>query len=883
VETSTPFTIQPGESGIVTVRFSPPADQTYQDELSIHSNDPVTPVATVSLEGTGVSTGDVGDLTVSVFDILFEEAYGTLNDDTPLEGADVSVYQSEELIAGPEETDVSGDATLTDIPVGDYTLKISSTITLQDGNTKTLNKQIDVTIGPGANSQSTTFPESLVAQKYATVYALTHLETNRFSVPFTFSFAESEAGVLNTLDDWSADLDDDVELYLARLMLTESIVDELFDDGFEIGIEATHDMGDLISYIFFSNDWIKKLLTIMIDLIKAMEPGGSRDMMQDIFQMLAEELLKQAVLQMVTEGVELAAAEVPPPGEQMINAIWNDVREEYCGFPDFSLNPTNWNHVKALVYDMLKIVFFQEVYVDLLTGPSIEQANEYAANQQLNGDLYNAYEYKTDFVSDRKGDIEITKNVAYGLRVSANLLMLTTQTLDWVAALDPTGIGDIVNQISFYMEAAAYINVANAFGMSVYQFFITPHEIDRAVDKVFFPNGKPEGLSRDLIASGAFTNSATGSTNRPLAKMNAATHQLLTNNLITSMAGYDSVLSEIKSGIEGGSYLNSVAKLEQLVDADQQLKGSMREARAPIQAVVLQADTVISGFPAMYDSLKSYHGKAAMDRFTNYITIFSLGFDSSASVRSDVIDQIDKTMQSQQTLTNHLAITLDSVVAKTDIPAIVTVTSIEQDRYTLEQNETATIRVRLRNSGALTAENVSVKFSASNGLEVETADSLFVGNLNSGQESETLSWTVLAVPTENEQAVWDLDITTSNATVYAEGGMITFTEEETPATGGSLSNENVYCYPNPFNPVENGVTLRYSIESDARVTVRIYDAGGRLVNTVLNGESQTAGTEQSILWDGRSGDGDLVSNGVYFFVVETSENERAIGKIAVLQ
>ena len=885
INAGTPFSIPPGESETVTIRFSPVSDQEYQDALSIHSNDPVTPVASVSLEGTGVSAGDVGSVTVGVFDIFFEEEYGTLNDDTPLHGASVAIFDAEELIAGPETTNTDGEATLPDIPTGDYVLRISDSITLQDGVTeKALNKQIEITIGPGANSYSFSFPESLVVQKYATVHALTHLETNKFSVPFTFSYAESESGVLATLDDWNADLDEGIVHSLTRLLLTESIVHELFDDGFTIGIEATHNVGDLISFIFYSDDWVHKLLTILLDLVKAMEPGGSRDLMNDLLQMLMEEAIKQAVLDMVTEGVELAAAEVPAPGEQMINAIWRDIKKEYCGYPDLSLSPSNWSHVKSLVYDMLKIVFFQEVYVDQLTGPSIKQAGEYAAKRQFNGDLFNAYETKTDFVSDRKNDIEITKEIAYGLRTSANLLMMTTATLDWVATLDPTGIaGEIAGQASFYMKTAAYVNVANAFGMSAYQFFITPQKIDRAVDRVYFPDGKPEGLSRELLADGSFCPYAPDPSDRPLAKMSLTTHQMLVNNVTASASAYDSLLSEIRTGFERGEYLNSVAKLEQLVGAERQLKQSMREARSPIQAVASQADTVIATFPSMYDSLKSYHGKAAEERFINYLTVFCMGLDSSAEIRGEVIEQLERTSQSQQTLTSHLTTTLDSVVTEMEVPAIVTVSYSEQDYYTLDEDQTANIRVRLRNSGSLTAEEVSVKLSTSDGLAIETADSLFIGDLDPGQESKTCMWTVRAVPSENKQAVWNLDIRTGNAATYSDGGIITFPEKGTSIEDGGLTDESVYCYPNPFNPDENTVTLRYSLETGGAVTIRIYDAGGNLVETVLDGENQPAGTPQSILWDGRNGAGDMVTNGVYFFVIESSENERAVGKVAVLR
>jgi len=36
-------------------------------------------------------------------------------------------------------------------------------------------------------------------------------------------------------------------------------------------------------------------------------------------------------------------------------------------------------------------------------------------------------------------------------------------------------------------------------------------------------------------------------------------------------------------------------------------------------------------------------------------------------------------------------------------------------------------------------------------------------------------------------------------------------------------------------------------------------------------------------WNGRNGDGDVVANGVYYFVVKTSQGDQKIGKLAVLR
>jgi hypothetical protein len=66
-------------------------------------------------------------------------------------------------------------------------------------------------------------------------------------------------------------------------------------------------------------------------------------------------------------------------------------------------------------------------------------------------------------------------------------------------------------------------------------------------------------------------------------------------------------------------------------------------------------------------------------------------------------------------------------------------------------------------------------------------------------------------------------------------------------------------YPNPFNP---STTIPFNLVSQERVLLRIYDASGKLVRTLVN-EVKPAGTHQAV-WDGRDSVGSQVATGVYF-------------------
>ncbi|UCC78260.1 MAG: T9SS type A sorting domain-containing protein, partial [Candidatus Zixiibacteriota bacterium] len=218
-----------------------------------------------------------------------------------------------------------------------------------------------------------------------------------------------------------------------------------------------------------------------------------------------------------------------------------------------------------------------------------------------------------------------------------------------------------------------------------------------------------------------------------------------------------------------------------------------------------------------------------------------------------------------------------------DMPAIVTVKEVSQNIYNLGQGQIATIQLNLINPGALPAENVSLVISTNGAISLNEADSIYIGTLLQGEETGIFTWTVNLAGTDYSRGVWTADIYSSNARTFPYSGSFVTPKITTPSTGGRLSSENVYCYPNPFNPDLRQTTLRYSLEKTAEVTIKIYDAGGNLVIALMEDVQQLSGQELSVGWDGRNGEGDMVSNGVYFFIIETSENERGVGKIAVLR
>lgn len=68
-------------------------------------------------------------------------------------------------------------------------------------------------------------------------------------------------------------------------------------------------------------------------------------------------------------------------------------------------------------------------------------------------------------------------------------------------------------------------------------------------------------------------------------------------------------------------------------------------------------------------------------------------------------------------------------------------------------------------------------------------------------------------------------------------------------------------YPNPFNPT---TTIKFALPTNGLVTIKIYNALGQEVATLINNEERTAGYHTAI-WNGRNSSGLSVSSGLYIY------------------
>jgi len=86
--------------------------------------------------------------------------------------------------------------------------------------------------------------------------------------------------------------------------------------------------------------------------------------------------------------------------------------------------------------------------------------------------------------------------------------------------------------------------------------------------------------------------------------------------------------------------------------------------------------------------------------------------------------------------------------------------------------------------------------------------------------------------------------------------------------GGATAFTLAPLFPTPFTA---SAEIRFMLPTADRVRIEIFDFQGRLVNTVLNGNTLPAGL-QAVRWDGRDARGSGVAGGIYFVRVTAAEH-----------
>lgn len=85
--------------------------------------------------------------------------------------------------------------------------------------------------------------------------------------------------------------------------------------------------------------------------------------------------------------------------------------------------------------------------------------------------------------------------------------------------------------------------------------------------------------------------------------------------------------------------------------------------------------------------------------------------------------------------------------------------------------------------------------------------------------------------------------------------------------------------PNPFKTETN---IEFSLTTPAEIDMKVFNSKGEAVRTLLQGNRVSAGRYQMI-WDGRDGLGNALSDGQYIYVIASGQNKIASGKLMLIR
>ncbi len=103
-------------------------------------------------------------------------------------------------------------------------------------------------------------------------------------------------------------------------------------------------------------------------------------------------------------------------------------------------------------------------------------------------------------------------------------------------------------------------------------------------------------------------------------------------------------------------------------------------------------------------------------------------------------------------------------------------------------------------------------------------------------------------------------------------------DEDPVSDAPAVPNRLFQNAPNPFNPE---TAIRYTVGSSGAVTIRLFNAAGALVRTLV--DRPHASGDYTVRWNGTDDQGRRLGSGVYFYEIQTSGGFRNSRKLVLLK
>jgi len=109
------------------------------------------------------------------------------------------------------------------------------------------------------------------------------------------------------------------------------------------------------------------------------------------------------------------------------------------------------------------------------------------------------------------------------------------------------------------------------------------------------------------------------------------------------------------------------------------------------------------------------------------------------------------------------------------------------------------------------------------------------------------------------------------------------------APTGKSGEPRTYAYPNPFSPLRHNqlggdgyVRFQYNTKKATAVTIRVFNFAMELVATPVTDKARPTPGDYADVWNGKTDDGKLLANGVYFYQLKIDDDGTYWGKLIIL-
>ncbi|MBU1077454.1 MAG: T9SS type A sorting domain-containing protein, partial [Spirochaetes bacterium] len=181
---------------------------------------------------------------------------------------------------------------------------------------------------------------------------------------------------------------------------------------------------------------------------------------------------------------------------------------------------------------------------------------------------------------------------------------------------------------------------------------------------------------------------------------------------------------------------------------------------------------------------------------------------------------------------------------------------------------------------ALLPSNTYIKFQIRGGKTLEELNSAqFTGPEKSFSTYYSINGETVDGITNIQYIQYKVWFSTGDDTYSPELQLIRFTYSD--AGWGNNDDSTLYTFPSPYKPDVSDLSIRYSLEKDAEVNIKVYSRNGKEVwskdSTGTSGWNVTS-------WNGKSSGGKTQGSGVYLCVITKRypEGDKSIKSMILL-